>query len=160
MSAIKNSNLAITITEIWYTYPETPFSIVNYNDRFHKAIEYEQTHTLWNRIYATPGSASFEEKEKETAAGILFEQKLKFLYPGEDDSDTSFFDSVRRPVIIKIIFSDGLPKMFGSAEKPAKCERLSKTSAKESASECTFSCLSSEPAWWISQETEIIPDND
>lgn len=151
----KNSNLAITITSIWYTYPEIPISITNHNDRFHKDIEYNEGETLWTEIYATPGSASFEEKEDpKNDAGLLFEQKLKFLYPGEDDTDTSLFDAVRRSLIIKIVFNKGLSKMFGSAENPVKCERLSKASAKDSSSECTFTCLSSEPAWWIS--TEII----
>jgi hypothetical protein len=145
----KNTNLAITITEIFYTYPDVPISITNHGDRFHKDILYDDTKTLWTRVYATPGSASFEEKEKENDAGVLYEQKLKFTYPGEDNSDTEFFDAVRRPVIVKITFNKGLAKMFGCADNPAKFERLLKTSAKDSVSECTFTCLSPEPAWWI-----------
>lgn len=150
----KNSNLAVTITRIFYTYPDVPISIKNHGNRFKKDIGYDNTKTLWTEIYTTPGSASFEEKEKENDAGILYEQKLKFVYPGESDTDTSSFDLVRRPVIVKIMFNEGLPKMFGCAANPAKIERLLKTSAKDSGSECTFSCLSSEPAWWISGEFE------
>ncbi|MFZ4569708.1 MAG: hypothetical protein ACOYM0_01100 [Bacteroidales bacterium] len=148
----KNSNLAITITRIFYTYPNIPVAITNHVDRFHKDIEYDSGQTLWTEIYATRGSASFEEKEKENDAGVLFEQKLKFIYPGENDTDTLLFDLARRPVIVKIIFNKGLPKMFGSAANPAKLERLLKTSAKDSASECIFSCMCNEPAWWIYSE--------
>ncbi len=152
---IKNSNLAVNITRIFYTYPDIPVSILNHADRFHKDIHYDNTKTLWTEIYATPGSVSFEEKEKESDAGVLFEQNLKFIYPGEDDTDSSVFDIIRRPVIIKIVFNKGFPKMFGCAANPAKIERLLKTSAKDSGSECTFYCLSSEPAWWIRDEIEL-----
>lgn len=152
----KNSNLAITITGIFYTYPDVPISITNHGDRFHKDILYDDTKILWTQIYATPGSASFEEKEKETDAGLLYDQKLKFTYPGEDDSNTESFDAVRRPVIVKITFNKGLPKMFGCLANPAKFERILKTSAKDSTSECAFTCLSPEPAWWITaDQTQI-----
>ena len=149
----KNSNLAITINGIYFTYPDLPVSVTDFDDRFHKAIIYHNGSVLWTPVYSTPGSASFDEKETDTEAGVLFEQTLKFIHPGEDDTSVGLFDAMRRPVIVKITFNKGLPKIFGSESNPAKFERLSKTSAKDSASECLFSCKSNEPAWWISQET-------
>lgn len=156
MNIVKNSNLAVIITRIFYTYPDVPIRILNHGDRFHKDIEYDNTKTLWTEVYVTPGTASFEEKEKENDAGVLYEQKLKFIYPGESDTDSLSFAMVRRPVIVKIMFNAGLPKMFGCEENPAKFERLLKTSSKDSGSECMFSCLSSEPAWLINSEVDYL----
>ena len=150
----KNSNLAITITGVFYCYPDVPVSITNHIDQFHKDIVYVEHTSLWTKVYSTPGSASFEEKEKDNDAGVLFEQTLKFLHPGEDDANTDSFEDMRRPLIVKITYNKGLPKMFGCSGNPAKFERLSKTSAKDSASECIFYCLASEPAWWISTEVD------
>lgn len=154
----KNTNLAITITGVYFTYPDVPVSISDDGDRFHKSILYNNGTELWTEIPCTPGSASFEEKEDPNDAGIIFQQKLKFILPGEDATNTEFFDEVRRPVLIKINFNKGYPKLIGCEENPARFERLLKASAKESGSECTFTCQATEPAWWISQEAVFNPD--
>lgn len=154
----KNLNLAITITGILFTYPDIPISIEDDTDRFHKEITYDSGTSLWTPIPITPGTGSFEEKDKDTDAGVLFEQKLKFIIPGEDDDNTQFFDLLRRPVLIKITFGKGNPKLIGCEENPARMERILKASAKDSGSECTIACQATEPAWWISKETAYNPD--
>jgi len=155
----KNTNLAITITKVFYTYPDVPVKIENYLNRFHKKIFYDNSKTLWNEITFTSGSASFEEKPKTTDAGIIFEQKLKFTVPGEDDTNTAFFDQLLRPTLVKVMFNKGLyPKLIGCAETPARFERVLKTSAKDSGSECQFTCQALDPAAWIYDEVVHVPD--
>jgi hypothetical protein len=154
----KNTNLALTVNKVYYTYPDVPVEVNNYTDRFHKEIKYDNTKTLWTEIQCTPGSASWEEKENTIDAGTIFEQKLKFILPGEDDTNTDFFDKVRRPILVKITFDKGLPKLVGCDDNPAVFERVMKTSAKESGSECLFTCKATEPAWWISKETVYTPN--
>jgi len=155
----KNTNLAITITSILFSYPDIPLSIEDGVDRFHKNISYDSATNLWTTIPITPGSGYFEEKDKDSDAGLLFEQKLKFVLPGEDDSNTQFFDLLRRPLLIKIIFSKGMPKLMGFQGNPARAERLLKSSANDSGSECVITCISTEPAWWISAETPYSPSS-
>ena len=82
MSIPKNSNLIPAICEINWALLDDVDSITATPDRFHRQIAFKCGKN-WQEIYFTPGSIEFTEKSKDTDAGELIEQSLKFMFPGE-----------------------------------------------------------------------------
>ncbi len=101
---IKNNDLVNVIIGIFYMYTDVPISIYSSPDKFHKVI-------TWLKMFHSMKSISLRdqrnllEKEKEEDAGTLFEQELRFMFPGNDDDTSSLLDQVRgRPLLIKDSF--------------------------------------------------------
>jgi len=151
----KNENLAQPITGIHYLYPDTPLSIVDGDDKFHKKI-YLPDDVSFNEIYFTPGTGKFTESDKDDNAGIFIEQELKCVIPGEDDGTPESIDAIRdRPLLIKISFQNSTSKLVGLKENPVRLLRKQQITEKINASELTFTCNSLASAWWISYEGPV-----
>lgn len=158
MSIDKNLNRIPVISYIAYVLHDSIDQINIYNnDRFTKRIILK-TNKAPDEIYFTPGSAVFEEKDKQDDAGMLYEQSLKFFFPGEDTDNAALLDAIRnRPLIIVFYYTDGTMKFFGCIENGARFSKSSKIEAKNSGSEFSFSCISQEPAWGLQYIGEAQP---
>jgi len=157
MQIDKNINLAMVVTGIFYLPTEVPIEIDNGTDKFHKKV-FLAHNVFFKELYFTPGSATFEEKEKEEDAGITFTQELKFKLPGEDDDTTALLSDLRgRPLVVKFVYGDGRKKLIGLPANPARFTRTNQISQKTASADISFICVAQESAWWISYEGEVIP---
>ncbi len=160
MTAIpKSENTVLLITKISYLEVTTPTSIFKV-DKFHCNV-YLPEFITFDNIYFTPGSATFEEKQKDEEPGRVYEQELKFMFPGEDDQLMSLVDKIDngRRLLIKMTFQNGTKKLIGSIENGAVFLRSTKISGKQSVHEISFSCKQQYPSRWISYDGVYIePD--
>lgn len=116
-------------------------SITNAADRFHRTVTFK-TGKAWQEIYFTPGTAELTEKPKDTDAGQLIEQSLKFIFPGDDDDNLYYFDDIlNRPALVKIQFQDASSKLLGDLTNGAKLSQTAQFSAKGSSSQLEFLCM-------------------
>jgi hypothetical protein len=146
----RNSNLLPLICSIDWAPVDHVDSISQGADRFHKSVSFVQGKN-WDRVYHTPGSIEFTEKEKDHDGGTLIEQSCKFAFPGEDESNPADFDSmIGVPAIVRIGFSSGLFKIMGDKENPAKLSRILQHGVKSSGSQLEISCTASGRCCWIS----------
>jgi hypothetical protein len=149
----KNSNLTPAVCNIYYVPVEDVTSIESGTDRFHKVVTFKSQKD-WIGIYSTPGSTEFTEKPKENDAGDLFEQLIKFSFPGEDDGNMASIDAViNHPVLVKIELSCGNSKLIGAMDNPAKLSQSMQISSKSAGLQLEFLCMSPVRACWIT-----IPD--
>lgn len=151
MAISKNSNLLPLICGIYYALPEEVVSLsYSSTDLYHKTIVFK-TGKAWKQIYFTPGSAEFTENDKSSDPGILSEQTLKFIFPGEDENNNKDIDLIKdRPVLVKIFYpSINLSKIMGTLENGARLISNLTTSPKSSGREMIFACLGDEPASWL-----------
>jgi hypothetical protein len=150
MTIPKNSNLLPAVCKIFFAPLEDVESILTSPDRFHRFI-YWKDGKSWQGIYLTPGSAEFNEKPKDTDAGELIEQSLKFLFPGDDESSSSALDLVLgRPVLVKIEYTTGGSKLLGQIGNGAKLTQTGQISSKAAGSQLEFTCSATYRACWIS----------
>lgn len=157
MEIDKNATLVNIITGISYMYPTVPISVTSSPDKYHKVI-FLGENISFNKIYFTPGTAKFTEKEKDEDAGTIYEQEVKFIFPGDDDDTNSLLDILRnRPLLIKITFDNLKRKLIGIPENPAKFQRVQQINDKNSSHEITFTCKANEQAWFIYYEGPDIP---
>ena len=73
----------------------------------------------FENFYFTPGSADFQENEKDLNAGNLFDQTLVCSVPGFHPDYRDFFDcaSLLR-LVLKITFQNGSSIIYGTPENP------------------------------------------
>jgi hypothetical protein len=150
MKIAKNKIAVDQICKILYL----PFSQVTFlpgSDRFHKKMLVKGGQ-LWNEIYFTPGTAEFEQKEKDDKGGILIEQTLKLVFPGQDQGNNLLLDALRIPSIVLLKMVSGYYLVFGSPENPVRMLKDAKNTQKAFNSELALSCTASENAW----ELEIV----
>ena len=151
MSIEKNSDLIPLVCKIYFAPLDNIDSITPVTDRFHRQVTFKEALT-WQEIYLTPGTAEFTEKPKENDAGELIEQSLKFIFPGEDDSNLSDLDTILgRPGLVKIEYSTGGKKLLGDLENGAKLSQLLQISLKQTGSQLEFTCMASYRACWITE---------
>jgi hypothetical protein len=144
----KNSNLIQAICEI-YILPVEDVSSVTATNRFNKVVTLLQGKTL-QQLYFTPGTAELVEKPKETDAGLLVEQSLKFLIPGEDSATFSNIDAfMNRPLLVFMRYSDNNFKLMGDTDNGAKLSQLSQISSKQSGSQLELSCSTPAYSCWV-----------
>ncbi len=145
----KNSNLTPAVCKIFFSLQEDIDAISSIPDRFHRHVDFKSGKT-WSEIYFTPGSAEFTEKPKDNDAGELIEQSLKFIFPGEDDTNLADLDAIRaRPVLVSIQYSDGESKLMGDLANGAKITQVSQVSSKATGAQIEFYCLTPDRACWI-----------
>jgi len=151
-SGIKKNTLLIpSVCKISFAPFDDVDTISSAPDRFHRHIDFK-SEKAWQEIYFTPGTAEFNEKAKDTDAGELIEQSLKFIFPGEDETNLSDLDAITgRPVLVKIEFATGSAKLLGEFGNGAKLSRVSQVSTKSTGSQLEFSCLATYRACWITQ---------
>lgn len=147
----KNTNLVQLICKLYYGLPDEISSIYEdpAKDEFHKIVTFK-TGKVWKDLYFTPGSADFQEQEKQDDAGPVFDQALKFILPGEDDTLEALLDVLRtRCVVIRMEYMSGASKLIGDLDHvPVFLQKII-TNTKMTGIEVTFTLLSSDPAPWI-----------
>ena len=149
MSIPKNSNLIPAICEINWALLDDVDSITATPDRFHRQIAFKCGKN-WQEIYFTPGSIEFTEKSKDTDAGELIEQSLKFMFPGEDTSNMAVIDALlNRPVLVGIGYSTGMGKIMGDIGNGAKLSQVMQVSSKTTGSQLEFTCLANYRSPWV-----------
>ena len=148
MSIIKNSNLLISVCRIFFVSLDDVSNVLMVPDRFHRTVILKSG-TQWQEIYFTAGTAEFTEKSKVTDAGELIDQSLKFIFPGEDESNLLNMDSILGPpVIVKI----GMPlgyKIIGDINCGAKLQQNYQISAKSTGSQFEFTCTATYRSCWL-----------
>lgn len=159
MTIAKNSNLIPSVCKIFFALLDNVDSITLAADRFHRNIVFKDNplaHTppsphTWQQIYFTVGTAEFTEKPKESDAGELIEQSIKFIFPGDDDTNLLSLDAIiGRPVMVKIEFSGEVSKLMGDLDNGAKLSQIYQISSKGTGSQLEFSCMATYRACWIS----------
>ena len=149
MTIAKNTNLIPMECKIFIAPLIDVDSITNAADRFHRSVTFE-TGKTWQEVYFTPGTAELTEKPKDTDAGELIEQSLKFIFPGDGDGNLASMDAIlNRPALVKIQFQDATSKLMGDTANGAKLTQLSQFSAKGAGSTLEFSCMAIYRACWI-----------
>lgn len=158
MALDKNSNRLPIITNVFYLPVELISAISIYSsDRFIKNV-YLVAEAAPLEIYFSPGSAIFEEKDKQDDAGLLHEQSLKMNFPGDDNDNPTLFDALRNhPLLVVFQYNDGTKKFFGCPENGARFAKSSRFDVKNAGSEFTFSCSSQETAWWLNYIGQVTP---
>lgn len=119
MAQTKNENRSQRIFKIYYQYNLNVASINEGSTQFKRIITFNGSYG-WELFYHTPGTAFFKEPKKDTDAGLLYNQKLDFYYPGEDEGNIENFINFAKPVIIKIVYTSGQMKIIGDKENPVK----------------------------------------
>jgi hypothetical protein len=138
-----------------FTFESEIAAMYYYTDLFHKAITLTNSGS-WRTLYFSPGTAEFSEVQKIEDAGSLFTQTLRFVFPGEDDSNSSSFDFfLRRPLVTLIQYSSGVIKIIGSQERPGFMLKSQKTDSKTNGCEFTITCTDIEQACWKLIDTGI-----
>ena len=73
----------------------------------------------FQEIYATPGKTTFEEIQQDDPAGPYYNQKLEFLYPGENyDSISKLANLEYARLIVVMRYSSDVYKVFGDPKNP------------------------------------------
>jgi hypothetical protein len=149
MTIVKNTNRIPSICKLRYLFINEIRQMDYSCDQFHKWV-YLIGSASWREIYFTPGSAEFTEVQKQETAGLLFNQTLRFFFPGEDDGNTASFDAlISRPVVFGIEYSNQKIKLLGSVDRPARLFKSFKTDSKGSTCEFTAICQDNKQAFWL-----------
>lgn len=145
----KNTFLAPAICRVFCLPLSELMEILPVTDGFHFQVLLNPGKS-WKEIYFTPGSAELGEKPKETEAGVLYEQTLRILFPGDGDANLAQLEQLQdRPLLIRIELSSGQTHLMGSAENGARLSRTLQLSAKATASQLEFSCQATTPMGWL-----------
>ena len=141
----KNKNLVVNICKVFFASYDH-ISFLPGKDQFHKTILFPEDRS-WNEIYFTSGTAEFSEARKNNDQGDLLEQTLKIIIPGEDEENSNALFDLLHPLVLLMKLSNGLYKVFGSPDVPAKMIENRTDGAKISNTEILFSCMAQEYAW-------------
>ena len=145
----KNENLIPAICKISVAPIADVSSLAPSTNRSYLILVFENGKT-WQPVYSTPGSAEFTEKPKETDAGEIIEQSVKFMFPGEDPANRADLDQlIRRPLIAKLDYNNGGSKIVGSLDIPAKLSQLLQVGGKSSGSQLEITCMANSRACWL-----------
>jgi len=145
----KNQNLIPLICQIHYQQSRNVDSITKNEDRFKRSITLVAG-SEWEEIYFSPGTAKFEEKTKRNKAGILYNQKLSFKFPGEDDDNIEAISNlVIIPVILKVTYNNGKSKIIGDLNNPVKVDQDYSSDNKAIQFDFVIEHESSHPAYWF-----------
>lgn len=114
----KNDNLNPQVCKIEIV-PIGDVSAINFGaDRTYRVVTLKSQKS-WLEIYFTPGKATYEEEFIEDAAGSAWNQKLEFLYPGEDsDTLNALFNYPSNKWCVKLTFNSALVKLIGDLDNP------------------------------------------
>lgn len=156
----KNQNLIPVICKIEYQQSRNIDSITKNEDRFKRSVTMVAGFN-WVEIYFSPGTAKFEEKTKRGKAGPLYNQKLTFKFPGEDDDKTEGInDLINIPVIFKLTYNNSNSKILGSLDNPVKIDHDYSSDNKATQYDFIIDRDSSHPAYWFEIYTGggILPD--
>jgi hypothetical protein len=119
MGITKNEKLFFPIIKLWYTPIDDVDEITENSDG--SVSVYFNYGQDWNLIYSSRNSINFSENQKEVNEGILYEQNLEFKNPGDDFDNNLILNALANTdVIIRLEFTEGDYKLFGSLENPVR----------------------------------------
>lgn len=145
----KNQNLVPVICRIEYQQVRNIVSIDKNEDNFKRSVILG-TSLDWIEIYFSPGTAKFEEKTKRGNAGVLYNQKLTFKFPGEDDDTAADInDLINIPLILKLTFNNSKSKIVGDLNNPVKFDQDYASDDKSTESGFVIEHESSHAAYWF-----------
>ncbi len=160
MSILKNTNLNSIICGILYCFPEEVLSIADGRSEYHKIITLV-TGKTWKQIYFTPGSADFQEPQKIDDPGSVFEQKLKFVFPGENESNAITISEIsNRPILVLLTYNIGRAKFIGDLDNPARLLPTVQTNPKVTNRQMEITCTAISTAKWMDTTGQSIPIPD
>lgn len=123
MSIAKNQHLAPEICSVYFEDIKGVSSIIDGADKYHKVVTFKSGYA-WKQIYLSPGTIKFEEPEKKTNAGTIFEQKLTGFFPGDDVANYTDFDNYsNKRYIVKLVYNNGTIKVFGCIFNPVTMQK-------------------------------------
>jgi hypothetical protein len=147
MSLNKNKNLAPVITRVFFAYAYNIGAINVGNDDNHKVVIFKPGKD-WVEIYKVPKNVNFDELPKKTDAGILYDQKLSLIFPGDDESNiTDLGDLEIIPLVIKFEYDNKKSRFFGDANNSVKAS--APYSADRGGYSIVFECTSRNRAYWL-----------
>jgi len=83
-------------------------------------------------------------------AGLMYDQKLKIRFPGENETNLQQFNDLEGVgLVIRIDFSDGRSKMFGTIYNPAYIVPDYKADDDGPVLQIVFECQSPKRAPWL-----------
>lgn len=139
MSISKNTSLFNPVCRIMIIPVDETYSVDNDPDRFHRKVN-PKNGKSWTEVYFTPGTAELSHKQKDAAAGNLFEHTLAFNTPGADETDNEELDPfIGRPLLVRIGLSNG-SRLMGSMEIPAKLSLSDQVNSKATGTRMEFTC--------------------
>lgn len=152
MSLIKNSNLVHSICGISVVPLDEVDSLYVSASPHHAGVTLKSG-KQWSDIYFTPGTAEFTEKTKDTDQGNLFEQAIRFVYPGMDETNQHSMDTIReKPLLVRFMVSSNAKWMIiGDIDNGAKLALSTQISTKASGHSFEFICSAIRPARWYSE---------
>jgi hypothetical protein len=153
MNIPKNLNRIPSICKVLFTFCPEIDSITFVTDSFHESIALK-TGGTWRSIYFAPGSAEYTEVQKLEDPGSLFSQTLRFVFPGEDENNSAFFDAILHvPLVALVQYSNGAFKIIGSTRNPSWMTKSQKTDSKTNGVELSITCMDTRQARWLKNDT-------
>ncbi len=87
----------------------------------------------WRDFYTTPGSIDFSEKGNKTADGYAYATELKQFFPGIDQASVMAIQKLEhQKLIIRVYFANGLNRIIGTVESPARISTDTDSGSKKS----------------------------
>lgn len=128
MSIDKQPQSVKIICAIFYCFPdEISIQLVGASS----AIGTFQPAKAWKKIYNTPASIDYKEKQIDGSAGTIYDKELQLYFPGNDQASQDELTGIsRRPILIKFDYQDGVSKVVGLKENPAMLSLDLESSAK------------------------------
>lgn len=147
MGLTKNKNLAPVITKVFYAYAYNIGAITVGSDDNHKQVIFKPGND-WVEIYKVPKNVNFEESPKRSDAGILYDQKLSLMYPGDDETNITDIDALEsKPLVVKFEYDNKKSRFFGDTDNTVKAS--APYSADRGGSSIIFECSSRNRAFWL-----------
>jgi hypothetical protein len=123
MALQKNTNLTPKITKVYYSLTENVASVEKTNSDLTKQVTFNAGHT-WNELYFTAGTASYAEPTMDDRSGTIYNQSLKMIYPGEDETNAATLYNINgRKMIVRLDYNNGVYKIIGDLERPARLKK-------------------------------------
>ena len=115
----KNSSNYLGQEICFLAYVETKnVSIAKGHDKYHVALSFLNGAIL-EMLYFTPGTADYNEVEKEFAAGNLYQQSGSCSIPGYHPANGEFYNVASNLRVIMVIgFQNGESLVCGTVENP------------------------------------------
>jgi hypothetical protein len=81
---------------------------------------------------------------------LLYEQTLRLLIPGDDDTTLALISQLHdRPVLVAIGLSSQVTHLMGTPENAARLLRSVQLSSKTTGSQWEFTCQATAPMGWL-----------
>jgi len=122
---VKNAKIVNHICKIYFNYADDVQSLTKIAS--HK-LSIEFISNDWTEIEITP-PAKLSESSENTFSGELYKSALSFLYPGEEDTNQESLKQILgKPLVLKLLYENGVAKIMGSAFNPVYLKMVRESS--------------------------------